>query len=183
MNRKTSSLILKAFGWTVDGGLPPEDKCIILGAPHTTIFDFPLAYLYYKSLGGKAVCMVKKETFRTPLGPIVRKMGGIPVDRSSSANMLRSIITEINANEKFHLAIAPEGTRRPVKKWKMGFRLIAKACDIPVYLVYFDWGRKHIGWWKKFELTDDAEADRIRLQQDYEDMHITGLHNENYRTR
>ena len=107
--------------------------------------------------------MVKKEMFFPPLGWIVRAMGGIPVDRSNPSAIVRSVIREMETREHFHLAIAPEGTRKPVARWKTGYHLIARTAGIPVYLGYFDWKRKLIGCGEKVELTDDAAADTRRI--------------------
>ncbi|MBR0083224.1 MAG: 1-acyl-sn-glycerol-3-phosphate acyltransferase, partial [Bacteroidales bacterium] len=115
------------LGWTADGGSVEEDKCIILGVPHTSAWDFVISYLFYRSCGEKAKCMIKKEFFFPPVGWLLRAMGGIPVDRSSPTNMLRSVIEEMERPGRFHLAIAPEGTRKPVKNWKTGFHLIARS--------------------------------------------------------
>lgn len=183
MKSKICGWLLRASGWTVDTGLVPEKKCIILGAPHTSIWDFVVAYLYYRSQGGHAKCMVKKEIFVPVFGSIVRAMGGIPVDRKNATSMVHSVIREINNAESFHLAIAPEGTRKPVTKWKMGFHTIARNAGIPVYLAYFDWGTKHVGYSQKVELTDDARADIARIQAIYESMHLKGKHPEKYVTR
>lgn len=174
--------VLKAFGWTIDSGAAPEDKCILLGVPHTSVWDFVVSYLYYRSTGEKAKCMVKKEFFFPPLSWIVRAMGGIPVDRSNPTKLVRSVIHEMNSSRHFHLAIAPEGTRKPIKNWKTGFHLIAREAKIPVYVGYFDWGTKHIGRGEKVELTDDARADMKRIQAIYEEMHLTGKHPERYIT-
>lgn len=182
--KKISAWLLKVLGWTVDSGTVPEKKCIILGAPHTTTWDFLIAYLYYKSQGGDARCMVKKEIFRIPvLGSVIRAMGGVPVDRKNPASLVRSIISEMEKREEFHLAIAPEGTRKPVARWKTGFHLIATKANIPVYLAYFDWSTKHVGYKCKVELTDDANADMRRIQDMYEEMHLVGKHPKKYITR
>lgn len=172
--------ILKLLGWTVDSGIAPESKCILLGAPHTSIWDFAIAYLYYRSQGGHAKCMVKKEMFVPILGGIIRAMGGIPVDRSNSTSMVHSVIRQINQSDSFHLAIAPEGTRKPVKRWKTGFHTIARNAGIPVYLAYFDWGTKHVGYKQKVELTDEPKADMARIQALYKEMNLTGKHPKKY---
>lgn len=183
MWRKFCRFVLtKIWGWTPVGGTAPENKCILLGVPHTSALDFVIAYLFYQSVGGDALCMVKKEFFKWPFGPVVRRMGGIPVDRKSPSSIVRSVIREMDRREKFHLAIAPEGTRQPVRKWKTGFHMIAKATGVPVYLCYFDWGTKRVGIECKVELTDDAKADMARIQQMYEDMHLTGRHPDMYVT-
>ena len=160
MWRKFCGWLLKVMGWTVVEMPPEEEKCILLGVPHTSIWDFAIAYLYYTSVGGFARCMVKKEMFFPPLGWLMRKLGAIPVDRSNSAALVKSVIEEMEKPGHFHLAIAPEGTREPVKRWKT----------------------KRVGRGQKVELTDDARADMQRIQQIYEDMHLTGKHPEKYIT-
>ena len=121
------------MGWTPDSGAAPERVCVILGVPHTSILDFFIAYLYYRGTGHIAHIMVKKEFFFWPIKGLLRKLGCIPVDRSNGAAVIRSVIAEAEKTEgEFHICIAPEGTRKPVKKWKMGYHAIAKALDCPV---------------------------------------------------
>ncbi len=180
--RKFCGWALRKLGWTVVEGPPEGKKCIMLGVPHTTIWDFLISYLYYKSIGGDALCMVKKELFFPPLGWILKAMGGIPVDRSNSGALVRSLIRQMNEKETFHLAIAPEGTRKPVRRWKSGYHLIAKATGVPVYLGYFDWKRKRVGRGQKVELTDDAAADTRRIQAIYEAMDLGAFHPDQYLT-
>lgn len=170
------------MGWTAEdiSGFP--EKCILLGVPHTSIWDFVIAYLYYHSFGQRARCMVKKELFVPPLSWLLRAMGAFPVDRSSPTNMLRSVVEEMSRPGYFHLAIAPEGTRKPVRNWKTGFHFIARQTGVPVYLGYFDWGRKVVGRGPLFELSDDPRADMKRIQAIYEEMHLVGKHPEKYVT-
>lgn len=175
-------LLTKVMGWTIDCGVVPVDKCVILGVPHTSIWDFVVSYLYYEGVGGNAKCMVKKEMFYPGLGWILKKLGAFPVDRKSSAQVVKSTIEAMEQSETFHLAIAPEGTRKPIKNWKTGFHLIAREAGVPVYLGYFDWGTKHIGCGQEFTLSDDARADMRAIQDIYESMHLTGKHPEKYIT-
>lgn len=182
MWRKFCAFLLKALGWKAGAPTPDDPKYLILGVPHTSIWDFVISYLYYQSVGGDARCMVKKELFFPPLGWILRAMGAIPVDRKNSAAMLKSLIEEIEKSDNFCLAIAPEGTRKPVKNWKTGFHLIARETGLPVYLGFFDWGTKTVSRGEKIELTDDPRADMKRIQAIYEEMHLVGKHPENYIT-
>ena len=183
MWRKFCGWLLRVMGWTAVEPVVPENKCIILGVPHTTIWDFIISYLYYTSVGGKPYCMVKGELFWGPLGWLLRKMGGIPVDRKKGSNVMLSVIREMKSKEVVHLALAPEGTRKPVKRWKAGFHTIAREVGCPVYMGYFDWKTKRVGRGEKVELTDDAKADLARIQQMYEDMHLVGKHPEKYITK
>ena len=183
MWRKFCGWLLKAMGWTADTPVAPEDKCIILGVPHTSFWDFVISYLYYTSVGGKPYCMIKSEAFWGPLGWLLRKLGGIPVDRKNGSTVVLSVIREMKSKKIAHLALSPEGTRKAIKRWKTGFHTIARQLDCPVYLGYFDWGTKHVGRGEKVELTDDARADMARIQEMYEKMNLTGKHPEKYVTR
>ena len=175
--------MLRKMGWTTIGGPVPEKKAIILGVPHTSIMDFVVSYLFYTQFdAGKAKVMIKKEFFFWPLGPMLRKMGAIPTDRSNATAMVKGLIDEMEKDDTFILAIAPEGTRKPVKKWKTGYHTIAKAVDCPVYLGFFDWGTKRVGRGEKVELTDDARKDTDRIQAIYESMGIQGKHPKGYIT-
>ena len=174
--------LLRMMGWTIGEPAAEEDKVIILGVPHTSVWDFFISYLYYRSLGEHAKCMVKKDFFFPPVSWALKAMGCIPVDRSNPTNMLRSVIEQMERPGRFHLALAPEGTRKPVKNWKTGFHLIARNTGVPVYLGYFDWGTKRVGRGQKVELTDDARADMKRIQQLYEEMHLVGKHPDKYIT-
>lgn len=179
---KFCGFMLRLMGWTSDNGPVPENKGIILGVPHTSAWDFVISYLFYTHFDRTAHVMIKKEYFVWPLGGLLRKCGCIPVDRTNAAALVKSVIDEMEKDEVFHLAIAPEGTRKPVKKWKLGFHTIAKAVGCPVYLGYFDWGTKHIGIGEKFPLTDDARGDMEKIQAYYESKHYKGKHPKGYIT-
>ena len=126
--------------------------------------------------------MIKKEFFFWPIGPLIKKMGAIPVDRSNATSLVKSMIEQMEDKDTFILAIAPEGTRKATKKWKTGYHLIAKTANVPVYLGYFDWGRKRVSAGEKVELTDDARADTDRIQAIYESMHLQGKNPEGFIT-
>lgn len=168
------------MGWTIDSPIAPEPKAVLLGVPHTTIWDLVVSYLFYESCGGNAKVMIKKEVFFWPLGPILRAIGGVPIDRSNATSMVKSIIDEFNSKEVFHLAMCPEGTRKAVKRWKLGFHKIARETGAAVYLSYFDWGTKHIGIGERFELTDDPQADVKEIRKKYREMHLVGFHKDGY---
>lgn len=180
---KFCGFLLRAMGWTSVGGPCAEKKAIILGVPHTSLWDFIISYLFYNQFEGEdPKVMVKKELFVGPLGWILRRLGGIPVDRKNATTLVKSIIDEMNKKDRFILAIAPEGTRKPIKNWKTGYHIIAKATGCPVYMGYFDWGTKRVGVGTKVELTDDARADTQRIQALYEEMNLKGKHPEKYIT-
>lgn len=187
MTSKFARFVLSdVMGWKIVGQPAPEDKVIYLAAPHTSIWDFIIGYMYYRALGGHLRTMIKKEAFVPPVSWILRAMGGFPIDRSSPQKVLRGIINEMNTlepGEKFHLVICPEGTRKAVRKWKTGYHTIATETGIPVYLTFFDYRTKRVGIFGKYPLTGNARADTDGIQAYYESKHLTGLHPEGYVTR
>lgn len=168
--------MLKLLGWKAVNGVMPHKKAIIIGVPHTSAWDFVISYLYYTSVGGVANIVIKREFFFCPLGFFLRKMGAIPIDRSKGTSVVKQIIKEMNSRESMHLAITPEGTRELNKRWKAGFHTIAKATGAVVYLGFFDFGRKEIGWLETMELSDDAEADIRHMKAYYRARGIVGKH-------
>ena len=172
--------MLRRMGWESVGGPMKEKKAIVLGVPHTSVWDFLVSYLFYTQFGKVAHIMIKKEFFFWPLGPILRACGAVPVDRDSAASMVRSLIHEMDQADEFHLAIAPEGTRKAVKRWKTGFHLIARETGATVYVGYYDWGRKRISVGEPIELTDDPKADMQRIYDIYRPMGIQGKHKDGF---
>jgi 1-acyl-sn-glycerol-3-phosphate acyltransferase len=180
--QKMCKWMLRALGWKSNGALPAEPKIIIVGFPHTSGWDFIISWIFYVSLGGKANILIKKEFFFWPIGYFLKKMGGIPIDRSKGANVIRQVIRQFNEREYMHLAITPEGTRKRTTRWKAGFHTIARTVDIPVYMASFDWGRKEMTIWGKLQLTDDAQTD-IRWLKDFaREKGIRGKHPDQFTT-
>ena len=173
---------LRKLGWTSASGPMPVKKGIVLGVPHTSIWDFLICYLFYNQFGKVAHIMVKKEFFFWPLGLILRACGAVPVDRKSPAATVRSLIEAMNQCDEFHLAIAPEGTRKPVKKWKTGFHMIARETGSEVFVGYYDWGRKEISVGEHFVLSDNARADMDRIQAHYETLGLVGKYKDGFVT-
>lgn len=172
--------LLKKMGWTTVGGPMKEPKAIVLGVPHTTVWDFLVCYLFYTQFGKVAHIMVKQEFFFWPVGPILRACGAVPVERTSAATMVRSLIHSMEDVEEFHLAIAPEATRKATKHWKSGYHLIARETGATVYLGYYDWAHKRISVGEPFELTEDPKADMQRIYDHYRPMDIGGYHKDQF---
>lgn len=180
-----SRFILRVLGWKTEGTVAPDRKCIILEAPHTSVWDFFIGYWYYRSVGGRLHIMIKKEFFVFPLGLLLRALGGFPIDREHPAATVRETIHRLTEQDgkKFHMVMCPEGTRKAVHKWKTGYHTIAWAADMPVYLGYIDWGHKRVGLGPRVELTDNARADTDRIQKMYEDMDLIARHPQGYATK
>lgn len=165
-----TELLLRAFGWRVEGQLPKLPKFIVIGAPHTSNWDFVLFLALAFSLRADPRYMGKAEIFRSPLGAFFKWCGGIPVDRSKSNGLVEQTVQAINESEQFILVITPEGTRGQVRAWKSGFYHIARKAEIPIALGFIDRPRKTIGIGPTFTPTENMDADMQAIQSYYAGM-------------
>ena len=172
MKPATARKILKLFGWTFNEGNSPDiERCVMILAPHTSIWDFVIGRLSVWILGIPAKILVKKEFFRFPLGRLLRKLGAIPVDRGNRKNNIVSqAVQHFRDNEKFTLILTPEGTRKYTKRWKHGFYDIATAANVPIVLTYIDYKKKQAGVGVTFTPTGDYETDIIEIQNFYKNI-------------
>lgn len=168
--RLISNILMWIAGWRVEGKLPDLPKYLIIGAPHTSNWDFLLFLGVIFRLKANVKYMGKAELFRSPLGWFFYWCGGIPVDRKKSTGLVEQMVEACNKSERFILTIAPEGTRHGVKEWKRGFYHIAKGAGIPIVMAKVDSKKKamHVG--DIFYLTDDMEADMKAIQNRFTGM-------------
>ncbi len=181
MKKAISSFIFyKLLGWKSVVTIPEYDKYILCVAPHTSNWDFFIGKLFYAAVGRKAGFLMKKEWFFFPLGPILRGMGGIPVNRSRNTSMVDAMAEEIGKKEKFQVAITPEGTRSANPEWKKGFYYIALKAGIPIALYGIDYSSKTITASKVIFPSGDIEKDMREIKLYYKDF--TGKNPENFTT-
>lgn len=165
-----SWLLYKKLGWTKEVTVVHPHKYIICYAPHTSNWDFIVARLYLRAENFRSNFLMKKEWFFWPLGPIFRKMGGIPVYRTKNTHMTEHLAEEAKRRDKFALAITPEGTRSLNRHWKKGFYYIAQGAEIPILLYGVDYEKKKIICTREFWPTGDVKKDMDEIQSYYEGM-------------
>jgi len=165
ISRATGKVLMKAMGgWDFEGTLPNLPKFVIIGAPHTSNWDFLLAMAAVFAAGFRFHWIGKHTIFRWPFGPFMRWLGGIPVDRNASQGVVEQVVDEYQRRDRFVVGIAPEGTRKKVERWKTGFYRIACDAGVPIVLAYLDYARKIIGFGPIFEPTGNLEADLAHLR-------------------
>jgi len=152
-------LILKVSGWRKEGQVPQDPKFVVVGAPHTSNWDLPLTVILAFAFRKRIFWMGKHSLFCWPFGPFFKWLGGIPVDRSKGQNAVVQCIRAFKENDEFILAIAPEGTRTKVKRWKTGFYYIAMGANVPILLGSLDYRRKVGAIGPLMTPTGDIEAD------------------------
>jgi 1-acyl-sn-glycerol-3-phosphate acyltransferase len=166
-------MIMRLAGWRIDGKLPDLPKFVLIGAPHTSNWDFLLFLGVIFSRRANVHFMGKAELFRFPIGWFFRYCGGIPVDRKKSTGLVEQMVKACNEAEKFILVIAPEGTRHKVTEWKRGFYHIAKNTGIPIVIGIIDGKHKTVRLGQVFHPTEDMEADLNAIKSVFEG--ITGI--------
>lgn len=166
--------VLYLMGWKVAGQFPDEPKGVIIGVPHTSFWDFFLAMAFMLSIGIRFNWLMKKEGFIFPFGPLLRYMNGIPVDRSRSNDLTTQMVDWFGKNDKAWLTIAPEGTRKNVKRMKTGYLRIAKAVDVPVVIVGLHKPTREIRIQEPFPLTGDIDNDNNAIKE-FADANFVGV--------
>lgn len=153
-------------GWRIQDDRPAGlDRYIVVVAPHTSNWDFFVG-LCVRSLArmGDTKYLAKKSLFKPPFGWIFSALGGYPVDRSKHNNLVDAVVAMFDRGEIKSIALTPEGTRKYQPDWKTGFHRIAKGADVPIILVTFDYPQKLVILSAPFPLTNDPEADIVRMK-------------------
>jgi len=160
MLRPIYLLLFKLLGWKTIGNMPDAPKFIVAVAPHTSNWDFPVGLAARSILRiTNAQFLGKSQLFKPPFGWFFRWLGGHPVDRTSSHDMVDQVVNIFNRHERFILAMAPEGTRKKVDKMRTGFYYIAKGAKVPIVPVGFDFEKKEVIVLDPVYPTDNMEHD------------------------
>ena len=164
-----SQWLLKRLGWTLEGAMPEGvHQSVVIAAPHTSNWDFPYTLLASFALNMPIHWIGKHQLFRFPFGPVMRWLGGIPVNRETSNNTVDYCVSLLlDAPGNLHIVIPPEGTRSKVNYWKTGFYYVALGAKVPVIPGYLDFGKKRLGLGPPFVLTGDPEADMQHIKDFY----------------
>lgn len=168
MGRWISRALLKLWGFRIVGEIPADlKKYVIVAAPHTSAWDFPLGLLVRGVIQRDVKYLGKKSLFDGPFGFLFRALGGYPVDRSKNTNLVDSIVQIFDAKDAFAIVLAPEGTRRKVDKFKTGFYHIAHNAKVPLILMRINFGEKQMEFSEPYYTTDDKDGDLERIWNHY----------------
>nr|WP_098469771.1 1-acyl-sn-glycerol-3-phosphate acyltransferase [Serinibacter salmoneus] len=154
--------------WEYRSDPQPETTRILLGAPHTSNWDFIYMLAITWRLRIRVKWLGKQQLFAGWRGPIMRALGGIPVDRANPASVVSEIL-QAQREAPFSLVVTPDGTRKGATHWKSGFYRIARAADLPVGLGYIDRPTRTTGIGPTITLTGDVAADMERIRAFYAD--------------
>ena len=164
-----SKAVLRIIGWRIEGQMPENiDKAVVIVAPHTSNWDFPLGLCASFVLRLNGHWVGKHTLFRKPFGGIMRWLGGISINRGASKNFVEQAADYFQEHDPFFLVIAPEGTRKKVDSWKSGFYHIARTASVPIICAYIDFKRRVSGIGPVIIPTDDLQEDIRRIREFYE---------------
>jgi 1-acyl-sn-glycerol-3-phosphate acyltransferase len=172
VRKAMARLVLRLARWRTVGDIPSSG--ILVGAPHTSNWDWVAMWLLMWSGGVPPRVLIKAEVMRTPLGPLLRANGGISLDRQNPGAVVRDLVAEARSGEPFLLIIAAEGTRKKVDYWKSGFYRIAQQSGLPISMGFIDGPTRTLGFGPSFLPTDDVVADMDVVRAFYADKH--GIH-------
>jgi 1-acyl-sn-glycerol-3-phosphate acyltransferase len=161
--------LLKLFGWRIEGQLPAIPKLVLIGAPHTSNWDFIVMLAAAFTHRARFNWMGKKAIFRWPFGKFFQWLGGIRIDRSVSSGVVAQSIDAFHNSAKLILTITPEGTRKKTDRWKSGFYHIAVGAGVPIVLGYVDYPAKVAGFGPVITPTGDIDGDMELMEEFYAD--------------
>ena len=158
--------VLAALGWRIEGEIPNVPRCVVIVAPHTSNWDFVIGLATLLALDLRVTWLGKHQIFRAPFGRLWRALGGVAVDRSAPEGVVEQAAAVLAPPRSTFLAVAPEGTRRKVGRWKSGFWRIARAAGVPIVPVAFDYRTRAVVFLgEPFTPTADYAADLAALQR------------------
>ncbi len=170
MRRWFARALLTALGWKIEGGKPLHRKYVLIAAPHTSNWDFPLMILFAWAFGIRINWMGKQSLFRPPLGWVMQALGGVPIQRRSNNNVVEAMVDAFGERDELALVVPAEGTRARTEFWKSGFYHIARGAKVPIVPSYLDFGKKRGGFGPALPMSGDVSRDMELLRGFYAPM-------------
>jgi 1-acyl-sn-glycerol-3-phosphate acyltransferase len=164
ITKALAALALLLTGWRFEGRLPNLGKFVIIVAPHTSNWDFPTGVMAMYALGLRGTFLGKDSLFKPPLGWLMRWLGGMPVDRSSTNNVVDQSVAYFAKRDRLIFVLSPEGTRKRIEKWRTGFYWVAVGAGVPIVPVAFDFPRKRFMIFPPQAMTGEVHTDMAHLR-------------------
>jgi 1-acyl-sn-glycerol-3-phosphate acyltransferase len=169
IRRRLARLFLSATGWKPEGAHPDARRYVLIAAPHTTNWDFPYLLAFAEYFGMRISWLGKASLFRGPLGPVMRRLGGIPIERGRNENRVAAMARVFDDHPDLGLVVPAEATRSRAEYWKSGFYYIALTAQVPIVMSYLDYARKRGGIGPAFMPTGDIASDMNEVRAFYAD--------------
>jgi 1-acyl-sn-glycerol-3-phosphate acyltransferase len=159
MKKWLATQFLKLTGWKKSGPRPDTDRAVVIAAPHTSNWDLLYMLAFAAVYDMDIRWMGKHVLFYPPMGWLMRAVGGMPVVRHRSGNVVAGLVQAFSENEKLLLMVPTEGTRARAEHWKSGFYHIANQADVAIVPSFLDWSTKSAGFGTPLKTTGDIGKD------------------------
>jgi len=159
--------VLRLIGWRTQVIAPPSSSYVLIGAPHTSNWDFVVVLLLMTVERIPIRLMGKDSLFRGPIGVFMRSLGAIPVNRKEKTNLVEQVAAKFAEYDELIIGISPEGTREKTTYWRTGFYYIALKANVPIVMAYFDYKNKVCGLGPSIKPTGDIQADFAIIRDFY----------------
>lgn len=169
IRQRLARTVVRVMGYRMVGEVPPNG--ILVGAPHTSNWDFVTMLLVMWHGGAHPRVLVKKQVFVGPLGWLLRMLGGVPLDRDDASAVVRELVHESRNGQPFRLILAAEGTRSKGEYWKSGFLRLSSQTGLPITLAFFDPPSRTMGFGPTFHASADVGADMDIVREFFADKH------------
>lgn len=163
-------VVLRIFGWRRAGVVPDAPKFVMIAAPHTSNWDFPVGLAIILAFKAKMYWLGKEPIFRWPFGTFFKWLGGIPVNRTRSGDVVAQTVQAFKEQERMIMVVAPEGTRKKANHWKTGFYYIAMGANVPLVMGFIDYLRKEGGFGPTLMPTGNIETDMEKIRAFYQNI-------------
>jgi 1-acyl-sn-glycerol-3-phosphate acyltransferase len=170
MKRRFARWFLRVTGWQLVGARPECDHYVLIAAPHTSNWDFPLMLLFAAAFDIKVTWMAKHSLFYPPMGWIMRALGGMPILRHKNQNVVSAMVDAFATVPHLVLVVPTEGTREKSEYWKSGFYHIARQAGVPIVPSFLDFGRKLGGFGPAMTATNNVRSDMQYFRDFYSGM-------------
>jgi 1-acyl-sn-glycerol-3-phosphate acyltransferase len=167
--RWLARLFLRATGWRAEGARPDARHYVLIAAPHTTNWDFPYLLAFAEHFGMRISWLGKASLFRAPFGGLMRRLGGIPIERGRSEQRVQQIAQLFAGRDELGLVVPAEATRSRSEYWRSGFYYIASTASVPIVMSYLDYARRRGGIGPAFVPTGDLRRDMDLVRAFYAD--------------
>lgn len=167
IRQRLGRAVATIVGWRVVVPDTLPERCVVIGAPHTSAWDLGLTLLLLFAADLRLRWIAKAELFGGLQGRLLRALGGIPVNRAGPGNFVAQMVAVFASSTRLLLAISPEGTRGSASAWKTGFYYIAQGAGVPIVLGYADYRRKIVGIGPTLYPSGDIQADFAQISAFY----------------
>ena len=170
MKQRFARWLLEILGWTLEGVRPKQERYVLIAAPHTSNWDFPLMLAFAAAFDIQVRWMGKHSLFFPPTGWFMRMLGGMPIVRDKNTNVVAGTVELFRQSSRLVLVVPTEGTRDRAAHWKSGFYHIARGASVPIVPSFLDFSRKRGGFGPALETSGDVGADMQYFRDFYAGM-------------